>query len=504
MSAECSGFAELRSAYVDGALEDRDRERLLRHLTGCPDCRREVIELQEVRRLLGGAEASVATPVDLSLRLVSIAGTDSTSPLHVRSFRRAQRPDGHFGLPRRSRIQRARLTAASLTVGAAVAAAGVVGYAAAPPPAMARIDDPSSEAQTAFSSTLGEFPLTSDSLGAMMGADATTLVGTTPSAGLGPVMDRGVAIDPVDARAAMVRAGRADDRVSYTGLQSFTIVRNGVTMAADLEIEARAGQEGQVRLMSRSGQSRSVRFAAKAASETDVHAQLLDLLTSNYTLTGARGAVVARRPATVIAAFHDGAVAARWWVDDATGILLWQESYDDNGMVDLSYGFTAVAITRNPGIFEHLQGRLGVSSTTTSLSLPDAARLATAGWSCPRDLSGLSLVRIRSDRLSDPDTLHLVYSDGVATVTVFEQRGRLPESPEGLAWDAGLGVYVRHAATEVASWQSGDRVYTVVTDGSEELLTAAVRLLPHEASRTPTTVDRILAGWSKIAADVKG
>jgi hypothetical protein len=43
-----------------------------------------------------------------------------------------------------------------------------------------------------------------------------------------------------------------------------------------------------------------------------------------------------------------------------------------------------------------------------------------------------------------------------------------------------------------------------VTDGSEDLLTAAVRSLPHEASRTPTTLDRVKAGWAKIAAGVKG
>ena len=37
--APCAELAELRSAYVDGALDEGDRERLLTHLVGCADCR---------------------------------------------------------------------------------------------------------------------------------------------------------------------------------------------------------------------------------------------------------------------------------------------------------------------------------------------------------------------------------------------------------------------------------------------------------------------------------
>jgi len=259
-----------------------------------------------------------------------------------------------------------------------------------------------------------------------------------------------------------------------------------------------------VRLIDRNGQLRSARFAGLGPTRASLNDQPLTLLASNYILNGASGAVVAGRPATVIAAFHHGVVAARWWVDDATGILLWQESYDETGLVDLSYGFTSFKLSRDAGSWEHPPPRLNVLTATISLPLHDTTRLDRAGWSCPRGLAGLSLVRLQSDGSSNPSTLHLVYSDGLATVTVLEQRGRLPDSPEGLAWDPTLRAYVRHAATEVASWQSRDRVYTVVTDGSEELLTAAVRSLPHEASRTPTTLDRILTGWAKILADAKG
>ena len=46
----CADLDELRSAYVDGALGDSDRERLLAHLVDCADCRRDVAEIDVAPR----------------------------------------------------------------------------------------------------------------------------------------------------------------------------------------------------------------------------------------------------------------------------------------------------------------------------------------------------------------------------------------------------------------------------------------------------------------------
>jgi hypothetical protein len=56
----------------------------------------------------------------------------------------------------------------------------------------------------------------------------------------------------------------------------------------------------------------------------------------------------------------------------------------------------------------------------------------------------------------------------------------------------------------VATWQSGEMVLTVVTDGSGGLLAKSVESLPHEGAMPQTTLDRIKAGWARILADVKG
>jgi negative regulator of sigma E activity len=78
-------------------------------------------------------------------------------------------------------------------------------------------------------------------------------------------------------------------------------------------------------------------FTPALISSRVVDDELLDLLANNYHLSGARRASVAGRSATAVAATRDGSsyLAARWWIDDATGIVLWQETYDRNGSVDL-------------------------------------------------------------------------------------------------------------------------------------------------------------------------
>jgi anti-sigma factor RsiW len=64
----CGSLAELRSAYVDNALSDGDRDRLLVHLAGCAACRSDVAELRKIRQLLTVSRTDPSAPADLSSR----------------------------------------------------------------------------------------------------------------------------------------------------------------------------------------------------------------------------------------------------------------------------------------------------------------------------------------------------------------------------------------------------------------------------------------------------
>ena len=47
-------------------------------------------------------------------------------------------------------------------------------------------------------------------------------------------------------------------------------------------------------------------------------------------------------------------------------------------------------------------------------------------------------------------------------------------------------------------------VFTVVTDGSSEVLASAARALPHEAAARQTTIERVRAGWTRILDSLMG
>ena len=129
----------------------------------------------------------------------------------------------------------------------------------------------------------------------------------------------------------MQRAADAAHSVSYSGRQSFLAYRNGRAIVAQVDVDARAGQGSQVMVNNQTGQQLLKGFTPALISSRVVDDELLDLLERNYRLSGTRGSSVAGRNATVVAATRGDShsVAARWWIDDATGIVLWQETYDE-------------------------------------------------------------------------------------------------------------------------------------------------------------------------------
>jgi hypothetical protein len=234
-----------------------------------------------------------------------------------------------------------------------------------------------------------------------------------------------------EARHVMDRAAAAAGQLSYVGSQVFAASVRGRTVTAQIQVDARKGQGSQLSVYTDQGEQIVSGFIPATTSSRMVDSQVLGLLERNYALSGWTGGRVAGRPATVVQASSASAVAARWWIDDATGLLLRQETYDSSGAVTMSYGFSWVNIDSRQAFLEHLPPRLVVPITTTTLTLSSAAELNTQGWWCVDELADLALVRLRSDRADDPMALHLVYSDGLNTVSVFEQRGRLAGVPAG-------------------------------------------------------------------------
>ena len=500
MSSACDGLAELRSGFVDGALSPGDRERVVAHLLGCVGCREDVASLRAVRDLLGrsagGGGAGAPTP--LSERLVSIAGDAS-----VRPWTKAFDGSRNLALPSARRRARVRALLGTLTAGAVLTAVGLTGWFAAPSAHLAAVADPADEAQAEFGVAAAELSVTGASLSALM------LLGSLPEAAQidadvarpsprgphGPDEGghgEGAAVE------LLHRALAAGRTTKLVGDQAVLAHLDDRTVAARVRIDTRSRQGTQVSVFDADG---TVLASAVAPGQVTADgASPVDLIASAYALTTSADVRVAGRRATVVEARdEDGAVAKRWWVDHATGVLLWQESYDGDGL-STAAGFTEVEVV------PYASGSLPpvASRLATSVASAHAAELSSSGWSCAEELVGLDLLEVSTDTPTDPRSVHAVYGDGASTLSVLQRHGRLSGAPVGARWDDGLGAWRHGGAVRWATWQSGDTVYTVTTDGPSPMLRRAVSSFPHEGPVETTTLGRVREGWSRILADLKG
>ena len=99
--------------------------------------------------------------------------------------------------------------------------------------------------------------------------------------------------------------------------------------------------------------------------------------------------------------------------------------------------------------------------------------------------------------------MHLSYSDGIATVSVFEQRGRL--DADGLAGHHrevvdGHEVWVSGEVPQRVVWTSGETVYTVVADAPERTVDQVVAALPHQPAADGNTLGRLGRGLDRVAS----
>jgi sigma-E factor negative regulatory protein RseB len=220
------------------------------------------------------------------------------------------------------------------------------------------------------------------------------------------------------------------------------------------------------------------------------------LLSRTYTLTVSSGQQVAGYPTTRVDAVRsDGSVAARLWIDRSTGLLLRRELLDATGHVTHSAAFVDFV----PGEVQSLSAGQNVTSPwSEEVGAGDLAALRKGGWPCPEHLAGqLVLYDVRRTAAGQtPQVLHLAYSDGLVTVSVFEERGHLDTSALSRYTPTKVDhhiVYVRPSTAgtgDVLTWQAGGIVFTVVADAPSSTIGAVLAGLPTGESSS--------GGWSRV------
>lgn len=211
--------------------------------------------------------------------------------------------------------------------------------------------------------------------------------------------------------------------------------------------------------------------------------RLVALLTANYRLAVTGRGQVAGRPARVVTARRPGgSLAARVWLDGATGLPLRRQLYDVSGREFSDVAFTQLkvgptAVTQMPGA--------AARPWDDTLTLAQMALLRTQGWLLPGPMpGGLSLVSASESTTRAGPVVDLDYSDGLFLVSVFVERGHLPSGLRGWSRVAlrGRRVYADPPDFHSVAWSARGFVYTVVAAAPQQTLSRVVAALPHDAS----------------------
>lgn len=320
-------------------------------------------------------------------------------------------------------------------------------------------------------------------------------------------------IDPT-ARRVLDRAAAAPYAVSYTGTQYVSAWSSGRSTSQVLQVEHSPSGGTTWRAPGQAPAQGSVRLAVGAADPSLLGAGAVGLLTRHYSLAAAGRARVAGRDADVVAARLPGPggasrrLVARFWVDRETGLALRREVYDRRGRVVRASAFVDVTVGAD-GQFQaaaedQRAAREAGRAWGETFDADEVARLRRHGWDCPRSLPGpLALVDARRGG-QRRDIVHLSYADGIASISVFQQRGTLDgERLDGYrrVSRSGHPVWVRDEVPRRVVWSAGGTVFTVVADAPQRTVDRAVDALHDGASAGGGgTMDRLGRGLDRVAS----
>jgi sigma-E factor negative regulatory protein RseB len=227
--------------------------------------------------------------------------------------------------------------------------------------------------------------------------------------------------------------------------------------------------------------------------------ELLVLLESNYQVVYAgRGSAAGRKALVVEARRLGGGLAARFWLDATTKLPLRREIFTSGAHMVSEDGFITLQL-----------GASGLGAMPEPATAPWTARLDQArllalrakGWPVPGQLPGdLVLFSATETSARSGRVINLSYSDGLAVVSVFVQRGELGRPMRG--WRqigiAGQTVYSINPDERSFAWSSGGFVYTVIADAPVATVSQVVAAMP--STTRPGFWGRMARGFHRLAS----
>jgi len=276
-----------------------------------------------------------------------------------------------------------------------------------------------------------------------------------------------------DALSWLQRIHAATQKLSYTG----TFVYRSGDQAETLRIVHFAGRNGaQERLETLEGQPREIvrsgdevkcylpgSMTVKIDKQTDhmvfpalLPANLQDI-SEHYEVTkggieriaGYECQAIVLQPKDKIRYGH------KLWADTNTGMLLKSQTFDDKNVVVEQFAFTQIAVG---GKFDHseLKSRFLAKSRAWRVENSGAVTtsLAASGWSIKPELPGFKKVtEMKRTQGGSSEVGHVVYSDGLAAVSVFiEPMANKTSLPQpGLSRQGAINIYSRQIAEHLVT-----------------------------------------------------
>ena len=324
----------------------------------------------------------------------------------------------------------------------------------------------------------------------LVGLPAQASAGTRPE----PIPS-GAAADQSRALSLLSAASRAARVRTYVGTQYVAAWRSGRADSSIAEVRHTPAEGTAVTLRPTAGGEADPSITPTA----DLDPRLLRLLPSHYALSVAAPSTCVGRPVQVVEAHHPGGgpVAGRFWIDEATSLLLRRETFDRAGRLVRSSAFTSLTV-----------GAVGPAvvgaDDEDQLDIAAVDALRRDGWQVPASLAGdLELYDARMRTHDGQRVLHLAYSDGLMTLSLFAQRGRLGAAKlAGFSRQrmSGAPVWVRPSTPERVVWGGGGRVFTILSDAPPESVRAAVVGLPHEKPAKTGLLARLGRGLARLGS----
>lgn len=187
------------------------------------------------------------------------------------------------------------------------------------------------------------------------------------------------------------------------------------------------------------------------------------------------------------------------YLDLETDLIVRRETYDTTGQPLRVVAYSDLEVVDARVV---APDPAGLEVEDFALTSADIAGFEAQGFVAPATLPGGYVLQSGFERPeASVPTVHLVYSDGLYTLSVFEQQGRM--SPEALRGASELttpggGAVWRLPGSEPRRviWRGDERTFTAITDAPVDELLTVVTGLPNDPA--PSMLGRLTRGISRV------